>query len=383
MRIAYLTAYDHENIREWSGLGYHIAKSLENQGVELTYIDKLKVKNYNIHAVKKRLCKLLFNKIYREDRNKRVLKYFAKQIKRKLKNTDFDLIFCPSSIPITFLKSDKPIVIYTDATFDLLNDFYPEFKKYCKQTKRNGEKMEKTALSNVSMAVYSSQWAANSAINHYGLSNNNVSVIPFGANFISKHTNSSIKEIINKRNKNRLEILFLAAYWERKGGPLVLEITRNLLALGIDVRLSIVGYSPDIDSKLQKNVKVYGFIDKSSEKGGEIFEEIMERSHFMLLPSVADCTPVVFSEANSFGIPCISTNVGGINEIILDGVNGKTFSLLTKSQEYADYIGSIYNNFDKYLELANSSYIHYSKNLNWEISGKKLKRIMEQLSSKT
>jgi hypothetical protein len=44
MKIAYVTPYDAKDIRKWSGVGYYIARSLENQSLLLEYIGSLKEK---------------------------------------------------------------------------------------------------------------------------------------------------------------------------------------------------------------------------------------------------------------------------------------------------------------------------------------------------
>jgi hypothetical protein len=47
----------------------------------------------------------------------------------------------------------------------------------------------------------------------------------------------------------------------------------------------------------------------------------------MVLLGGLHCTPVVYSKANSFGLPCLSTNVSGIASIVKDDINSKFFSL--------------------------------------------------------
>jgi glycosyltransferase involved in cell wall biosynthesis len=64
-----------------------------------------------------------------------------------------------------------------------------------------------------------------------------------------------------------------------------------------------------------------GFISKSSQEGYSKIEQLFIDSHFLLVPSLAGCTPVVCSEANSFGLRCISRNVGGIPTITRDDIN--------------------------------------------------------------
>ena len=50
--------------------------------------------------------------------------------------------------------------------------------------------------------------------------------------------------------------------------------------------------------------------------------EALKSAHLFVLPSFAEGVPVVLMEAMSMGIPCISTRVGGIAELIENGRNG-------------------------------------------------------------
>ena len=61
-------------------------------------------------------------------------------------------------------------------------NFYPEFSNLCNETIRNGNGMEQAALSNCELAIYSSEWAAASAINNYQVDREKIKVVPYGAN---------------------------------------------------------------------------------------------------------------------------------------------------------------------------------------------------------
>jgi glycosyltransferase involved in cell wall biosynthesis len=46
-----------------------------------------------------------------------------------------------------------------------------------------------------------------------------------------------------------------------------------------------------------------------------------------VLPTQADCVPVVLTEASAYGLPILSTAVGGVSTIGEDKVNGRVFPL--------------------------------------------------------
>ncbi|MFM6811314.1 MAG: glycosyltransferase [Dolichospermum sp.] len=84
---------------------------------------------------------------------------------------------------------------------------------------------------------------------------------------------------------------------------------------------TLVGCQPNLDENLPDFVKVLGFIPKSTSEGKNKIYQLIADSHLLILPSIADCSPIVFCEANSLGVPCISRNVGGISTIIKDNLN--------------------------------------------------------------
>lgn len=380
MKIAYITEYDANDINQWSGLGYFIAQTLRDQGFELQLIGNLKINNYHWHYLKKAIIKKIAGKNYRANRQIHVAKYFAHQIKKRVE-PDIDLIFAPSSIPVSCLNTQKPIVFYTDATLQGMIDFYPEYKAYDKLTIRCGHELERCAMKNASLAIYSSDWAANSAINEYGCDPEKIRVLPFGANIEINLTEKEIVQQIDQRIKdNIIRLLFLGVYWERKGGDVALQIAGELVKMGKQVELNIVGYTPD--QPLPHYVKTHGFVSKKTAEGKAFINELLQKSHLMLLPTRADCTPIVFSEANAFALPCISTTVGGIPSIITDGINGFLFDVDAPAVEYARKIVTIIEDKEGYKNLAWSSHKQYLDKLNWKVIGNQLKEYLQVLVQK-
>ena len=90
------------------------------------------------------------------------------------------------------LKSNIPIVIWTDACQPGLLDFYDSKDKLTEVSYRHGVEIEKLALDNSSLAIFSSDWAASIALNYHKINPSKVKVVPFGANV--EH-NKSIDEI--------------------------------------------------------------------------------------------------------------------------------------------------------------------------------------------
>jgi glycosyltransferase involved in cell wall biosynthesis len=230
------------------------------------------------------------------------------------------------------------------------------------------------------LAIYSSEWAAKTAIDHYGVDPGKVRVVPFGANLESSITYDEMKEIVARRSSPECKLLFLGVDWKRKGGDMAVKVTANLNELGINDTLHVAGINNLPFSREEHPYVVnHGFISKSTKEGRNKIIQLLLQSNFLLLPTLADCTPIVYSEANSFGLPCITTNVGGIPSIIRDDVNGRMFSLESDSSDYAKYIKTTFENQGRYRELCYSSFGEYENRLNWKVAGQSVTKLITQL----
>lgn len=378
MRISYVTTYDALDIHNWSGLGYSIAKMLKEQNADIDYIGNLKTQVNFLLKVKRRAYLNFSHKTFDIRREPFIAKQYAEQVQTKM-NSNTDIVFSPGSVPIALLNSNKPKVFYTDATFAGMLGFYDSFSNLCSETIKHGNYLEKRALETSKLVIYSSDWAAKTAIDNYHVSPDKIKVVPFGANIDCKRNLNDIKDIVNNRSINTLNLLFIGVDWIRKGGDLAVNITKKLNDLGIKTTLHIVGIGRLPFENIPGFIVNHGYISKSSQEGTYKIEQLFINSHFLLLPSKADCTPVVYSEANSYGLPCISSDVGGIPTIIRDDINGKKISLKSDLTEWSNYISGIFSDKAKYNALCLSSFGEYENRLNWNVAGKTIMNFMKEM----
>lgn len=379
MKIAYISIQDSTNIRSYSGTGYFIPRALQANGAEIHYIGQLKTQPYIPEKFNELYYRHLLGKIYWMNRQPRVIKNYGKQASEKLKKIDHDVILSFSGPSLALLKTDKPLILWPDAVFGDVIDFYPEFTNMARVTIRNGNRMEKRVLERCSHIVYSSEWAAQGAIRHYNIPPEKISVIPYGANIEANWDLNTVGEKIRLKDSNVCKLLFVGIDWYRKGGSKAVRIAQNLNSRGLKTELHILGTWPENSENIPDYVKVHGFVSKETEKGKKLIHDLIGSAHFLLLPTRADCTPIVFAEFNSYGIPCLTSNVGGIPTLIKDDVNGKLFDVEAQPLEYADYILSLFSNYPQYKTLARSARQEYQKRLNWDTSGKKMMEVLNKV----
>lgn len=380
MKISYVTIYNALDMQSWSGLGFHIGKAMEQQNLELEYIGNLKVDN-DFLLLLMYIKKIIYKAIGQDfllERESFILKQYASQVQKVIKISS-DVIFSPGTIPLALIESKKPKVFYTDATFAGMIGFYECFSNLCPETIKHGNYIEQVALASSKLAIYSSDWAAQSAIRDYHISPDKVKVVPFGANIEVNRKIEDIKIIVKHRSRKTCKLLFIGIDWYRKGGKLALQIAQELNDRGVKTELHIVGLNSIPEKRIPFFLINHGFINKKEKEGREALDNLFLSCHFLILPSEADCTPVVFSEANSYGLPCLSKNVGGIPTILKDDINGKVFLLKDKAEDYANYIATYFCNWKLYEEYAYSSFNEYASRLNWDVAGKSIKKLMLEM----
>jgi glycosyltransferase involved in cell wall biosynthesis len=380
MRLAYVTPFDAQDLTirdNWSGLGYYIAQALKNQSIDLEYIGPLEEK-LSLQAIRK--CKRFYYKIlgknYIKDSEPLIYRDYAEKISKKLLSIGADIVFSAASNPIAYLECDQPIVFWADATFANLIDFYPVYSNLCEESLQNAHFIERLALEKSRLAIYTSEWAAQTAIEYYNTDPNRVKVVPWGANLEDDKTIHDVKDLIEARPSDQCKLLFLGVDWFRKGGDIALQVAEQLNNSGLKTELTVVGCQPITDHPLPDFVKPQGYISKSTVEGKKKIGRLIAESHFLILPSKAECYGLVFCEANSFGVPCVSKRVGGIPTIIKDEINGKLFDEDSASSEYAEYILTLFSNYTKYKNLSLSSFNEYQSRLNWKVAGQKVKDLL-------
>ena len=385
MRIAFVTTYDARDPTVWAGSTYNMAKALERQGVELHYIGPLRERRRVFNKAIQVAFQALRRRDFQRDREPAVLDGYARQVEAQLRDADVDLVFSPGSVPIAHLKTELPIVFWSDATYDAVAREYvwPPPPPPCKRSLALGHAMEERTLRTCALAIFTSVWAARSALDDYGADPAKVKVVPFGANIDVTRTGELVSRMIDARPRDRCNLLHIGVGWLRKGGDIAAEIAKRLNARGLQTKLTMLGSKPPDDVRLPDFVEHVGFIDKRTDEGRRRFDELFGSTHFLLLPARAEAFGVVLCEACSFGVPCLASRVGGIPSIVADDVNGKLFEREGDPERYADFVTRLFADFDKYRALARSAFAEYETSLNWDVAARRVKEMLGQVISTT
>jgi glycosyltransferase involved in cell wall biosynthesis len=379
MDIAFVSTYNARDVSQWSGLGYYISNSLENSGNKLEYIGDVTARPTLQNFVKKAYYSKVKHKKFFYERTVAMAKEYSDNVAARLAGSKSKYVFSPGSIPIAFLKTDRPKIFFTDATFASWLDYYEPSSNLSHDIIRQGHEIEKQALDSCALAIYSSEWAAQSAIQFYGTDPAKVKISPFGANFKDDFSKADVLQFISGRDQHKLKILFNGVNFIRKGGDIVMAAVQILREKGLDVELHFVGLPALPFKNIPDFVINHGYLKKAVPAEKALLESLYQTCHFLFLPSKAEAFGCVFCEASAFGMPSISRKTGGIMSAIIDGVNGFTLDNTASADEYATLIYSYFIDKEKYHQLALSSYNEYNDRLNWKSIGAALTGMIEQL----
>ncbi|RYD33398.1 MAG: glycosyltransferase, partial [Verrucomicrobiaceae bacterium] len=309
MKVAYVTPHASGDVHAWSGSVFHVREALAKAGCDILPVDSLVEKGRYLGKVREILSKKFTGKTYLRDRSPVLLDSYASQVAARCAAMGPDIIFSPGTIPVAYLKIGKPVVFWTDATFAGITDYYAAFTDLSPRTLREGREMEQRALSNCSLAIYTSEWAARSAVDNYDVDPAKVKVVPFGANVSAARDEAVVRGLVAARDTASCELLFVGVDWERKGGPIALRVAEILKSRGVPVRLHVVGCEPP--GVLPDFVVRHGFVSKKFPAGAARLAKLFSDAHFLIVPSRAECFGLVFAEAGSFGLPSLAAITGG------------------------------------------------------------------------
>jgi Glycosyltransferase len=360
VKIGFLSSHNYLDKNAFSGTLYSMRMALGERHLEV-----IDLGNPRKHSRWRRLL----NRVYKNDKASKigsphfVAEYtkFASKIKKQLSKTPCDIIFAPvSKRELSFIETTIPIISLSDVTFNLLEKNYQ--LDLDEQEREWESKQELILLSKASKLIYPSEWAANSAISDYQADATKVEIIPFGANLDEPPL---ANEVLLPKQTSSCRLLFVGRDWSRKGGDIAFQTLTCLGERGVNAELVVVGTTPPPEIKHEK-LRVIPYLNKNVPQQRKQLDELFLNSNFFIFPTRADCSPIVICEANAFGLPVFTTDVGGIPTIIKNGRNGYMLPLSASGEDYANLIVEKFSDKGVYENLVRSSREEYDARLNWD-----------------
>jgi glycosyltransferase involved in cell wall biosynthesis len=206
------------------------------------------------------------------------------------------------------LRTRTPIVTYEDMTvrqtkvfpyrgWDLLSD-----RAFSSRVQRQRGVYEEAVA-----CCLTSQWAAHSVIEDYGVPARKVHAVGVGCN------HSSLE---SQRDWSTPRFLFVGIDWERKNGAGVLKAFRCVKKMVPTAQLDIVGRHPLV---CEAGVTTHGVLRLDVPAESERLSCLFSAATCFVMPSFSEASAISYVEAATAGIPSIGTLRGGSDYLIGDG----------------------------------------------------------------
>lgn len=128
----------------------------------------------------------------------------------------------------------------------------------------------------------------------------------------------------DKKPSEIFEILCVGRLTPAKGQHLLIEAVGRLALQGRPVRLRLVGSGPDEQSLREHatNLRSPDTVVFEGAVNQDRIRSFYQSADVFCLPSFAEGLPVVLMEAMAMQLPCVSTTIAGIPELIRDDIDG-------------------------------------------------------------
>lgn len=265
--MAFVSIHDAKSVHANSGTVYNISQGMLRHGVDIDFIGPMhpQINIFNLYHYAINKYVLRYNDFPQRDPG--FLRHCARQVERKLSSLDVDVVFGSGTLPLSYLNTDIPIIFWTDCTFANLLNYYPKYCDLSARSIRNGHAADRAMYERCDRALFTSPWAADSAIREYGLSPDKAAIVPRGANVPGAKDSAEAHALIQSRARDRCVLLFVGYDWERKGGTIAAETARIMNELGTPTELRVIGCRPQRLFRKYDFISYLGRISKSTRAG--------------------------------------------------------------------------------------------------------------------
>jgi len=371
LTIVFSSSHDAADVNAFSTTIFHMAQALK---AEIPDLQIVRFPRIFLHwkLVQRVLRRLPFIRPANRDY---FLKFCAWRFARRFAGRRVVVINVVDAPLAIYLSKQLPVINVSDATHALLErSYYGVYDFLSEKASAFQHRADRAAIHSLH-ACFSSAWAMDSAVRHYGGNPDKLSVISWGCNLPAVPREAA--RLV--ANDTRCRLLFIGAQWRRKGGDVVLEVARLLHKRGIPVSVDLAGVHPEDSFPEGLDVTYHGRLDKNDAAQLEQMIGLYRSATFFVLPTEQDCTPMVFAEASMLGTPAVTRDTGGVSSVVRQGKNGLVMPGTATAANYADAIEALWADPKSYEALRRSSRTEYEERLNWKVWAREIARLVHNL----
>lgn len=264
-----------------------------------------------------------------------------------------------------FRTLGAPYVLYTDNTVALSRRDYPRWVDVRSRALARLYAWERRLYGDALHVFAAGTPTRDSVTGFYGVPEERVSAVGGGARF------PPVAEL--PRGRREPIVLFVGKEWHRKGGDVLVEAFRAVRAQIPGARLRIVG--TEEAPRDEPGVEVLGKVG-----GRAVLAEVYASARVFCLPSRFDPYAGVVTEAMAFGLPCVVTRVGALDEIVVDGETG----LVVPREDpaaLARALGALLEDPDRAARMGAAGHARVRTHQNWDAVVQRMAPILERLTA--
>lgn len=354
---------------EWSGISFHLTRALE----KLTGVEYLDVPGTYSRKFSRAHPSFLWRRLlgkWTPARDWKIVREIGRRIQQAASGPSA-VCFATNSTPFAFLPHPIRAAYFHDVVMDQYHRLYGMDRHMTAYDIFRERRLEQRSLERADAIFYSSEWAAAECRRRLPKADRGkVCVVGMGANL-------PLPERPLQNREARPRLLWVGSEWIRKGGDLVLELFSRIRKTHSLAELTLVGAVPE-DLVLPKGSRRIPFLNKTRADEYRKVAELYESHDFLIHPTRADCSACVVSEAQLYGCVPITSRVGGVPELIVDGQTGYSFDLgeyLERAEEAIERLCAVGGGF---VQMRQAAQEHALRCLTWDhIARKILKRLAE------
>jgi hypothetical protein len=345
---------------DWGGIGnytYNLAHGLSNLGcqvhviaqsldIDKDYLDG----NIHVHRIAHKTIFPFKGKLREFLLRLEYSQAVYKKLKKIIKEFNIQIVETPNFSAEGFIYSlfkKTPLVIRLHTHFSEIIEFSQWVKT---PDRRLSSLLEEIAILQSNLITCSTKLHAEIVFKEINLRGKNVEIIPLGVPL------PEIKENCNQRDINSPIVLFIGRLEKRKGVHILIKAIPYVLKKIPQATFNIIGRDTfltkeaisftgnkdesfqaqlinDIPEQYRKNVNFLGYVERDD------LARYYEECDIFVAPSLYESFGLIYIEAMSYAKPVIGCGVGGVSEVIEDGISG----ILVPPEDYVSLAESILN----------------------------------------
>lgn len=260
--------------------------------------------------------------------------------------------------------SEQPFVIYADQTWQMAAEHWPAWLPSQVREREEWVEREQRMYRRAEHVFTMSRQAAESLRTSYGLRDDRVTVVGGGLNF------ETLPALVASEREEPV-VLFVGRDPLRKGCDTLVAAFRIVRERFPNARLQIIGTR---EAPEEPGVEVLGPVPDR-----RTLEDAYRRAAVFCLPSRHEPYGLALLEAMAYGVACVGTMVGGIPEIIDDGVTGRIVEP-DDPQALADVLVSLLDNPELRASFGAAGRDRVERELNWDAVASRMAPALESRS---